>query len=81
MKKILKLLVLACLTAWVITYTGCKKDAEIPTLTTTAASDITSNSGVVGGNVTDDRGAKVIGRSICWNTSENPKYISSTLPV
>ncbi len=78
MKKVPKILLLAFFTTWMITFTGCKKNAEIPTLTTTAASDITSTSGVVGGKVTDDGGAKVTGRGICWNTSENPTTANST---
>ena len=33
-------------------FTGCQKNVEIPPLTTTPVSDVTSTSGVAGGNVT-----------------------------
>ena len=78
MNKLFKILVLTFFSAGMITSTGCKKNVEIPTLITTVASDITSTSGVVGGNVTNDGGAKVTGRGICWNTSENPTIANST---
>jgi hypothetical protein len=72
MKKVLKLLVLACFTAWVITYTSCKKDAEIPTLTTTGISTITTTSAETGGNVTSSGSETVTARGVCWSTAHSP---------
>jgi uncharacterized protein (TIGR02145 family) len=43
-----------------------------PTLTTTAATSITENSAVIGGNITDDGGSPVTARGVCWGTSHNP---------
>ena len=43
-----------------------------PTVTTTDASSITTNSAVTGGNVTSDGGASVTARGVCWSTSQNP---------
>ena len=37
-----------------------------------AISDITINSATSGGSVTDDGGADVIEKGVCWNTSANP---------
>jgi uncharacterized repeat protein (TIGR02543 family) len=45
---------------------------NIPTLTTTTISSITTNSAVSGGNVTADGGDTVTARGVCWSTSANP---------
>ncbi len=73
MKKVPIALVLAYFAAWMITFSGCKKDteiptAELPTLTTTVVSGITTSSAVAGGNVTSSGGAKVTARGVCWST-------------
>lgn len=47
-------------------------NANLPTLTTTAITDITSNSGTSGGNITDDGGSTVTERGVVWSTSPNP---------
>ncbi len=47
-------------------------DPAPPTVTTTEASSITSTSAASGGNVTDDGGAEVTARGVCWNTTGNP---------
>ncbi len=46
--------------------------ATVPTVTTTAISNIGTNSASGGGNVTADNGAAVTARGVCWNTSHNP---------
>lgn len=43
-----------------------------PTVTTNDVTSITSNSAVCGGEVTNDGGAEVTSRGICWSTSQNP---------
>jgi len=45
---------------------------SLPTVTTTSISNITENSAQSGGNVTDDGGAEVTARGVCWSTSQNP---------
>ncbi|MBA7580269.1 hypothetical protein ES708_22160 [subsurface metagenome] len=47
------------------------------TVTTTSISNITENSAQSGGNVTDDGGAEVTARGVCWSTSENPTTADS----
>ncbi len=47
-------------------------DAIIPTLTTTAAYNITLTSATSGGNITSNGGAVVSTSGICWGTSHNP---------
>ena len=44
----------------------------LPTVTTTTATSITSNSAVCGGNVTSDGGYTVIQRGVCFSTTPNP---------
>lgn len=51
--------------------------AILPTITTTAASSITSTTATSGGNITNDGGAAVIARGVCWSTSQNPTTVDS----
>ena len=44
----------------------------VPTVSTLSIDSITYNSAVTGGNVTDDGGAEVIARGVCWGTEQNP---------
>lgn len=52
--------------------TSCKKETTSPVVITSSISTITSTTATSGGNVTDDGGAEVTVRGVCWNTSENP---------
>jgi len=52
--------------------------ATIPTLTTTAASAITSTTATSGGNITNDNGATITARGVCWSTSANPTIALTT---
>jgi len=72
MKREFKLLAMTIFAAWMITFTGCKKDPEIPDLTTTVVSSITATHAVTGGIVTSDGGSEVTVTGVCWDTSENP---------
>ena len=51
--------------------------AVLPTVTTTAASNITDSTATSGGNVTSDGGAAVSARGVCWSTSHNPTISDS----
>ena len=44
----------------------------IPSVTTAAVSDITTNGAVCGGEITDDGGLEITARGICWSTSPEP---------
>ena len=50
---------------------------SLPTVTTTAASNITDSSAVSGGNVTDSGGLAVTARGVCWDTAANPTISDS----
>jgi uncharacterized protein (TIGR02145 family) len=43
-----------------------------PTLTTAPVTGVTISAAVSGGNITDDNGAAVTERGVCWNTTGNP---------
>lgn len=49
----------------------------LPKLTTTTPSSVTSNSVSSGGNITDDGGAPVTARGVCWSTNQNPTITDS----
>lgn len=76
MKKALNFLVLIVLLAGVATLNSCKKE-EIPVVTTTVVNGITTTTAVSGGNVTDDGGADVTARGVCWGTAANPTVSGS----
>lgn len=49
----------------------------LPSVTTNAISSIINISAIGGGNVTDDAGALVSARGICWSTTNNPTLTNS----
>ena len=49
----------------------------LPTVITAAVTEITTNSAKGGGEVTDDGGAEVTERGICWSTNANPTINNS----
>jgi hypothetical protein len=61
-----------------ILFSNCKKDTtplkteQIPVLTTSVLSDISQTSAKSGGNITNDGGATVTSRGICWSTGQTP---------
>ena len=55
--------------------------AALPTLTTINATNITFNSAIVGGNVSNDGGAPVTARGVCWSTTQNPTLANNSLII
>lgn len=57
-----------------VALTGCEKKPPetTPVITTAAASEITKNSAISGGEVTSDGGSPVTARGVCWSTDSNP---------
>jgi hypothetical protein len=49
-----------------------KSGAGIPSITTAPATSITETSATSGGNITNDGGASIIARGVCWRTSKDP---------
>jgi hypothetical protein len=52
-----------------------------PTVTTTAQTNVTSTSAVLGGNVTNDGGSSVTERGIVYSTSQNPTTSHSKVTI
>ena len=50
---------------------------SIPTVTTTSITYITTTTATSGGNITDDGGATVTARGVCWSTTSNPTTVDS----
>lgn len=50
---------------------GCTK-SELPVVTTAVVTGITPTSASCGGNVTDDGGANIQAKGVCWGTAPNP---------
>jgi uncharacterized protein (TIGR02145 family) len=51
--------------------------ANLPSITTSSITDITSTGAKSGGNITSDGGAPVTARGVCWSTSQNPTTANS----
>lgn len=49
-----------------------EENKNIPTITTIAISDITSETAISGGNITDDGGATITESGVVWSSSTNP---------
>ena len=49
----------------------------VPTVTTTAITNIAATTATSGGNVTDDGGATVTARGVCWSTANPPTIADS----
>ncbi|MEI7420472.1 MAG: fibrobacter succinogenes major paralogous domain-containing protein [Prolixibacteraceae bacterium] len=64
---------------WIFFLASCKPhvDPVEPKLTTTTPGNITSNAAASGGNISDDGGASVTVRGVCWNTSSGPTITNS----
>ena len=71
----LKHIFIICIVAFTII--GCKKEYVTPTLRTTNVNGITSTSARSGGEITDNGGAEVTAKGICWSTSEKPTIANS----
>ena len=48
------------------------QSAQLPTVTSGEVANITRTSALASGNVTDDGGADVTRRGVCWSTANNP---------
>ena len=53
-------------------FSSCEDKPTPPVLSTTAVTQISTIAAVSGGNITDDGGAHIISKGICWNTTSDP---------
>ena len=80
MKMIFKsygIVLITLLIGEMILLTGCKKDPVLPTLTTTAVTNVTINTAVSGGNITSNGGAEITSRGVCFGTASQPEIAGS----
>ncbi len=54
---------------------------NLPILTTTAISSITSNTAVSGGHITSDAGSTITARGVCWSTDIDPTIDLNTKTI
>jgi uncharacterized protein (TIGR02145 family) len=71
MKNLTRSFLVITLISSTLLITGCKKK-EIPTLTTTPATELTMVSAKSGGNITDDGNTGITQRGVCWSTVQDP---------
>jgi len=75
MKKPLVLL------SFIFTLLGCDKNETIvkviPTITTTELTNITGTKAISGGKITENGGANVTAKGVCWSTSTSPTTTDS----
>lgn len=59
---------------FVFSFLSCKKEPVIslPSLSTTEVSSITNESASSGGQISNDGGAEILSRGVCWNMNPNP---------
>lgn len=67
MKKHFFLIALVC-----TLLVGCKPDPVLPTVETSAVTEITQTTATTGGTITSDGGAEITSRGVCWSTNQNP---------
>jgi uncharacterized protein (TIGR02145 family) len=72
MKHLLKIIFIVIISIALIAIMRSCKKVTVPDVTTVIVSDITQASALSGGNVTDDGGAEVTDRGVCWNIADNP---------
>jgi uncharacterized protein (TIGR02145 family) len=68
----------------IVLVSGCTKDnkpeiATIPSVATTDANAITTTSATSGGVITNDGGASITAKGVCWSTSANPTIALATI--
>ncbi len=61
-------------------YLANPQSISAPVVTTSSVTDISANSAKVGGGVTNDGGASVTARGVCWRTSPGPTINDNKLP-
>jgi uncharacterized protein (TIGR02145 family) len=73
LKNILKILLIASFVDFI---PSCQKEKPFD-VTTAAVTEISTSSATSGGNVTNDEGAPVVSRGVCWSTSFGPTVENS----
>jgi uncharacterized protein (TIGR02145 family) len=77
MKKIYILKSILVIIFTLILTTDCTKEdlKSLPSITTTAVSNITITTAITGGTISTDGGAEITARGVCWSTTQNPSLL------
>jgi hypothetical protein len=64
----------ALVAAALILFSSCEKEVEktVSALSTIEVNEITQTTAISGGNITDEGGATVTARGVCWSVNQNP---------
>lgn len=65
----------------IILLEACEEKLTVPVIITSLVTDINTTTAVTGGIISDDGGAPIIEKGICWSTSENPSTSDNKLIV
>ena len=79
-QRLQELFLIAYILTGTLLMSSCKKDPTLPVLTTDEAIEITTNSATISGNVTEDGGAEITARGICWGTVTMPTLSDNFKP-
>jgi len=79
MKNLFKILALIPVMLVILLFPSCKKKEKLtlPTITTTAVTEISYTTATSGGSITDNGGADITSRGVCWNASVEPTIANS----
>jgi uncharacterized protein (TIGR02145 family) len=67
--------VLSCIL--VLSVTGCKKQADIPIVTTDPVPEVSAMRATFGGEITSIGGSAVVASGVCWSKTKSPKVSDS----
>jgi uncharacterized protein (TIGR02145 family) len=56
----------------IIMVTSCKEKPVPPVISTVDVSEISTTTAISGGNISDEGGAPIISKGVCWNTTNDP---------
>ena len=79
-KRLPGLFLIAYILTGTLLMSSCAKDPTLPVLTTDEVIEITTNSATISGNVTEDGGAEITARGICWGTVTMPTLSDNFKP-
>lgn len=79
-RKIPEIILIMSFLTSTLFFNSCIKDPTLPVLKTETVTDITINSAMISGEVTDDGGAEVTARGFCWGTAAKPTMSDDFIP-
>lgn len=72
MGKITKFLVMAVILVAILSFSGCKQDTTLPSLSTVQVLGVTQDNAQCIVDIHGDGGSDVLQVGVCWGTTQNP---------